>query len=339
MRLVVDGYGKYLGKRDNQIVVKDHKHELDFFLAEELSQVIITGKGSVGFDALKLLALNNVDVVVLNWTGDVIYRLSPPELKNVESRREQFKAYYDNRSGFLCKEFIGAKIENQKAVLGTIAKSREGNKKELVSEIQYHRDKISDYLGRLESLENLPVDEIRGHIFGLEGKSSIEYWTAISSVIDPELDFQSRSGRGAPDGVNAMLNYGYAILRGEIWRAVHLSALDPYAGFLHADRWGRPSLVFDLIEEFRQQIVDKTVFTIINRKEVTKKDFTQDNEQCHIEDKARKKLISSILRKLDKEIMIKGEKTRWSSIIIQQAQLLAKYLAGKAEYKGFYLRW
>lgn len=173
----------------------------------------------------------------------------------------------------------------------------------------------------------------------MEGKSSIEYWTAISSVIDPELDFQSRSGRGAPDGVNAMLNYGYAILRGEIWRAVHLSALDPYAGFLHADRWGRPSLVFDLIEEFRQQIVDKTVFTIINRKEVTKKDFTQDNEQCHIEDKARKKLISSILRKLDKEIMIKGEKTRWSSIIIQQAQLLAKYLAGKAEYKGFYLRW
>lgn len=124
MRLVVDGYGKFLGKRDNQIVVKENGNELDYFLAEELSQVIITGKGSVGFDALKLMASNNVDLVVLNWTGDIIYCLSPPELKNVQVRREQYEAYHDPRSGFLCKEFIGAKMENQKSVLGSLAKSR-----------------------------------------------------------------------------------------------------------------------------------------------------------------------------------------------------------------------
>ncbi|MDP1551862.1 MAG: CRISPR-associated endonuclease Cas1, partial [Methanobacteriaceae archaeon] len=75
MRLVIDGFGKFVGKRDNQIVIKQNGHEMDYFLAEELTQIIITGKGSVGFDALKLMARYEVDLVVLNWKGDIIYRL------------------------------------------------------------------------------------------------------------------------------------------------------------------------------------------------------------------------------------------------------------------------
>jgi len=251
LRIVIDGYGKFIGKRDNQIVVKENGHELDYFLAEELSQVIVTGKGSVGFDALKLLAQNQVDLVVLNWTGDIIYRLSPPELKNVEARREQYSAYQDIRSGFLCKEIIRAKIENQRAVLRSLARSREKNNADLSFRLIKHRDVISEYVNRLNNMVDMPVEDLRGEIFGLEGQSSIEYWKGISLVINPDFGFKSRSGRGAQDGVNALLNYGYGLLRGEVWRAVHLSALDPYAGYLHADRWGRPSLVFDLMEEFR----------------------------------------------------------------------------------------
>lgn len=339
LRLVVDGFGKFLGKRDNQIVVKEHGHEIDYFLAEDLSQVIITGKGSVGFDALKLLAQHNVDLVVLNWTGDILFRLSPPELKNVESRREQFLAYNDVRSGFLCKEFIGAKMENQKAVLGSLARTREVKNPDLAADILMHRDKISEYLQRLRKLENRPVEELRGQIFGMEGKSSIEYWDSIVMILDPEFGFKNRSGRGAVDGVNAMLNYGYGILKGEIWRAIHLAALDPYAGYLHADRWGRASLVFDVMEEFRQQVVDKTVFTMINRKEINNSDFVMGEKFCRIEDVARKKLISNILRRLDSEIKVNDLKMKWSSIISYQTRLLAKYLVGKVEYKGFYLRW
>lgn len=99
MRLVIDGFGKFVGKRDNQIVIKQNGHEIDYFLADDLTQIIITGKGSVGFDAMKLMALHEVDLIVLDWKGDIIYRLSPPELRNVTSRREQYKAYSDARGG------------------------------------------------------------------------------------------------------------------------------------------------------------------------------------------------------------------------------------------------
>jgi CRISPR-associated protein Cas1 len=338
LRLVVDGYGKFVGKRDNQIVVKEKGEELDFFLAEDLSQVIITGKGSVGFDALKLLAHHNVDLVVLNWTGDIIYRLSPPELKNVQARREQFKSYHDYRSGFLCKQFIGAKLENQKSVLGSLAKSR-GKNHDLSREILVHRDRISVFLEKLRNLEDGPIDKLRGKIFGLEGKGSLDYWNGFSLVLDPEFGFENRSGRGANDGVNAMLNYGYGLLRGQIWRSVHLASLDPYAGYLHADRWGRASLVFDLMEEFRQQVVDRPVLSLVNRGEVKISDFEIKDDYCLMSDELRRLLISKILDRLDSKIKVDGRHVSWDGLINNQTLLLAKYLTGEAKYEGFYRRW
>lgn len=339
MRLVVDGYGKYIGKRDNQIVVKENGHEVDYFLAEKLSQIIITGKGSVSFDALNLMAINDVDMVVLNWSGDLIYRLSPPELRNIKARREQFLSYNDSRSGFLSKEFIISKLKNQKTVLASLAKNREDKNEDVYLEILSCRDNISKYLDRLKRVEIKPVDEIRDKIFGLEGKASIEYWNGVRRVLPPEFGFISRSGRGAIDGVNAMLNYGYGILKGYIWRALHLAALDPYAGYLHADRWGRASLVFDIIEEFRQQIVDRTVFSLVNRRVVRETDFTYDDSLCHMSDKVRRLLISTILNKMESKIKYNDKDISWADLINHQANLLAKYLVGDSEYKGFYRRW
>ena len=70
-----------------------------------------------------------------------------------------------------------------------------------------------------------------------------------------------------------MLNYGYAILESEVTKNILLSGLDPYCGFLHFDMPNRTSLTYDLMEEFRQQLVDKVVFTLINHKQVSLEDL------------------------------------------------------------------
>jgi CRISPR-associated protein Cas1 len=136
-----------------------------------------------------------------------------------------------------------------------------------------------------------------------------------------------------------MLNYGYAILQGETWRAIYLASLDPYCGFLHADRYGRISLVFDLIEEFRQQIVDKTVLSLINKKQFKLDDFQFKDGMMILSQKARKKLISSIYSKLSNKIKFNEKEFKYSNIIVHQSQLVGKYLEGKEKYTGFYLRW
>lgn len=324
-----------MGKRDNQIVIKENNHEIEYFLAKKLSQIILTGKGTISIDALKLLAINNVDVVVLNWTGDIIYRLSSPELGNSRVRREQLRAYEDERSCIICKELIKSKMENQKAILGLLAKSRE----EDAIKLRSHKDKISGFSNSVQKLENSSINNIRGKLFGLEGMASVEYWKGISLVIDSEWNFAGRSGRGAKDGFNALLNYGYGILKGEVWKAIHLSSMDPYAGFLHADRWNRPSLVFDLMEEFRQQVVDRTVLKMVVRKSIKPINFKMEDNKCKISEEARKKLIAQILTRLDNNVKFIGQYVRLSDVIVHQARLMVKFLTKNEEYKGFYMRW
>lgn len=156
MKLVVDGFGKSVAKRDNQIVIKENGKEVDYFRAEDVSQILLTGKGSITFDALTLLANHDIDCVSINWKGYVDYRLTPPEKKNVIVKKEQFFALADKRSGQIAKAFINAKIENQKAVLGTLAKSR-SNDEFLTAQ----RDKLNYYLDKLDGLKKDTSDNLR----------------------------------------------------------------------------------------------------------------------------------------------------------------------------------
>ena len=169
MKLIIDGFGKSVAKRDNQIVIKENGKEKDFFLANEISQILFTGKGSITFDALSLLAEHDVFCASIDWKGHVDYTLSAPDRKNVLVKKEQYFALMDSRSGYLAKAFILAKIENQKAVLGTLAKSRDENEF-LINQ----RDKLSDSLENLSKIYLKTSDNLRNKIMGIEGQTSVE---------------------------------------------------------------------------------------------------------------------------------------------------------------------
>ena len=334
MRIIVDGYGKTVAKRDNQIVIKENGKEEDYFVIDEISQILITGKGSITIDALSLLAEYEVDCVSINWKGHVDYMLYAPYRKNAIVRKEQYFALADERSGHLAKAFIKAKIENQKALLGTLAKSREDN-----DVIIKQRYKLSNLLQKLEESPDGKSDDVRSSIMGIEGQASAEYWTALSDVVDDKWGFSNRSGRYAQDSINSLLNYGYAVLESEIWKSIYLAGLDPYCGFLHSERYGRASLVFDLIEEFRQQVVDKTVLSIVNKNSVSLEDFEFKDNSIIIKDNARRLIISKILDKLGSKIQFNDINMSYFDIIQYQGRQIANYLTTGEDYVGFSLRW
>ena len=85
--------------------------------------------------------------------------------------------------------------------------------------------------------------------------------------------------------MNSLLNYVYAVVESEIWKSIYLTGLDPYCGFLHSERYGMASLVFNLIEEFRQQIVDKTILSIVNMNQVDTDDFEDKGNIMLMNDK------------------------------------------------------
>jgi CRISPR-associated protein Cas1 len=339
-RLVVDGYGRIVSRHGKQIIVREKGRVLHRVTPENLRQIVLMGRGSITFDALRLLSEYGVDVIALDRYGRLAMRLSTGMMRTVRTRREQYKAYGDERSGHLSKGFIYAKMRNQYALLGTFAKTRRDTHPEDAELLLEGRGEIKQLMERLQRVEDQPIEEIRGHLMALEAMSSKIYWGAVEMIIPESFGFEGRSGRGAVDPVNAMLNYGYALLQGEVWRGVHYAGLDPYGGFLHTDRPGRPSLVLDLMEEFRQQLVDKTTLSLVTKREVAPEDFHYEEGRCLIGERVRRKLIKRVLEKFEKHQYYRGIRRRWCDIIHFQAVEVAKYLRGETKsYEGFYLRW
>lgn len=102
-------------------------------------------------------------------------------------------------------------------------------------------------------------------------------------LLPDEINFKNRNQKPENDVVNSMLNYGYAILASEIAKNIVTLGLDPYCGLLYADLKRRQSLIFDLIEEFRQQIVDKTVFKLINTNQINETNIDKRNNSLKLE--------------------------------------------------------
>ena len=334
MRLIIDGFNKSVSKRDNQIVIKEDGKEVDYFLSKDLKQIVILGKGAITFDAISLLAESDVDLIAIDWRGNIRYRLSSKDHNNVKIRKQQYQALNDSRSGYLAKKFIESKIKNQKSTLSTLSRNRGG-----IEFLEIQKNKLDNLSKAVAEIKNRPSDKIRSQLFGIEGLASTEYWQAFRYLIDDEYNFLKRSGKGAPDIVNSMLNYSYAILASEVLKSLHISGLDPYAGFLHSDLYGRSSLVFDVMEEFRQQIVDKSVLKLINLGQIDKDDFEIKNDYVFIGEDCRKLLVKTILDKLNNEVTFDGIKKTYCDFIEIESRNIVDYLLYEKQYKTFYIRW
>lgn len=345
MRVVIDGFGKYIGKEGNLIVIREKGKTGKKANPSELKQLIIAGKASISSDAIDLLLKNSVDVVFIDKRGEVTGRLSHPFVGTAKTRREQYLAYNDNRSVVLSKEFALAKLRNQMAILANLAKARKDSNREVAEEIMEERSRINKTIDSLKEVFGDKIDEVREEILGIEGRASNYYWNAVKLVFSSEYKFEGRRGldekhsRYAQDIINAMLNYGYAVLYSECVRAVELAGLDPYAGFLHSDRSGRTSLALDLMEEFRQQIVDKAVIKLISYKQVKHNECELRNFVCMLEDSARRTLLGEILERLEKRTQYAGRNLTYSAIIQSQARKIARFLRQEGSYKGFWQRW
>lgn len=177
------------------------------------------------------------------------------------------------------------------------------------------------------------VDECRLQLMNLEAQAAKRYWEAAGHLLITVPNWQVRVHRGADDPVNTCLNYGYGILYSQVASAISLAGLDPYAGFVHADRAGKPSMVFDLIEEFRQPVVDRTVFALFNRGETIRLDGGRLN------DASRRLIGDRVLGQLDSQEPYRKRQHKLRTIIALQAQSVASYFKAETDYTDYVMRW
>lgn len=185
-------------------------------------------------------------------------------------------------------------------------------------------------------------------LLGMEGTAARLYFSQFSRMLKsrtPEgalaFDFQGRNRRPPRDPVNALLSFAYALLAKDFTVTLQAVGFDPYLGFYHTPRYGRPALALDLMEEFRPIVADSVVISVINNGEITGADCVRRAGAVALTDAARRRFIEAYSRRMDTLVThpVFGYSISYRRVLEVQARLLGRYLTGElAEYPQFLTR-
>jgi len=291
-----------------------------------LSHIIVNARGfSISGDALKLLLRHGVQIVFLSKNRP-IGKLQPMRRGgSIKLKKEQFKAQMDDRGLNIAWRIVLNKISNQINLLKRIRKVRMRRDAKLAEELRMDIERI-DYVKK--EVESKGAGDYKPWYISKEAEASRIYWETVNKLLPSEVGFEGRRKKRfdrPSDPFNIALNYLYSILASEVWFAVELSGLDPYLGYLHEDSSRRPSLVMDLMEEFRQPIVDKILIHFFT----VGKDWKNIlNQEGRLTEKGRRKLLELYYKALDRKVTFQNRTLPIKAHIQLQPLRLAKYIVG-----------
>lgn len=337
--LYVTQPGSYLFKEGNTVVVKKDKERILQLPIHTIGQIVCFGFEIMLTPPLMAFCVENgVSIAWLSENGKFLGRVEGPVKGNVLLRRDQYR-WADNvqKSLDIARCILAAKINNSRMNLQRFLRNQPKHEHE--KSILMQVDKLAKLLHRIESYQNF--DEIRG----IEGESASGYFSVFNHLIVQQKDdfcFCNRSRRPPRDRVNALISFIYTLLVFDVRSALETVGLDPFVGFLHADRPGRPSLALDLMEEFRAPLADRLALGLINRKQIKANGFViHGTSEVEMDDETRKKLIISYQNR-KKETLIHpflNEKMEIGLVFQTQARLLARYIRGDLDlYPAFVWR-
>ena len=330
MDLLIDAYGTYIGASGERIVLrlpsKTKGRIKKEYPIRRLEKIVILRPASISTNAVKLAVEHDVDVVYLGAFGKPIGRIFGSDARGLATvRRAQLEVSIDPvRALELAKSFVAGKCRNQILQLKFLMAKHDADfNREIL-----RSDALLKTLGALG-----PGEKAREKLLGIEGYIADKYWRALRSL----YRFPGRIPRGR-DKFNSAINYGYGILYNEVERACLYVGLDPYIGLYHAERYGKPSLVLDLVEEFRVSVVDSAVFPLFLTKTLGKRgDFEKiTTGQYQLSSEGKAKIVEAVFKHLNQNVRWKGKTYSLKVVIEKQSQSLARCFLGKEPtYRAF----
>jgi CRISPR-associated protein Cas1 len=281
-------------------------------------------------------AERNIGLAFLGPNGRFLARVTGRVKGNLLLRKKQYELSQKAEASLtIAVSFLLGKIANSRKV---IERARRDHAM-LVDGAAL--EAVSDFLkGTLKSIQaGESLEELRG----LEGSAAKQYFGVFDQLIlqqREDFSFDERTRRPPRDRMNALLSFLYTLLTYEVASALEAVGLDPYVGFLHADRPGRPSLALDLMEELRPVFADRLALSLVNRKQISGKGFTEkESGGILMDDETRKAVLSAWQARKQEEIVhpYLKEKIQFGLIPHVQAMLLARYLRGDLDaYPPFF---
>ncbi len=328
--------GHFVGKRSERVIVRKDRQIITEMPALKLTGLTISARGnSISGDVIELCMGKDITVNILNGLGKIIAFIGPPGGVEGEISMLQSKEHSGELGLYLAKMFILGKVKNQFALLKYYYKYRVNHENGFG---EVFRERESDMKNLITNIKNLSAHHTpefyRQQLMGMEGAFANHYWSHIRKLFQNGIAFEGRVREGAKDMVNSSLNYGYGILYGRVANAAIRARLNPMSGFLHSFQTGKPVLVYDLIEEFRSSVVDRSIFTMLRRGEKIAVE-----EDGMLNQESRKKIAHAIICRLGSEIFWIGRRVTLDDVIKMQAMNIKNHLLRKSVYKPFLAKW
>jgi CRISPR-associated protein Cas1 len=331
--------GYRVGCKDEVLTIKDKDKLIEEVRMRDVSHVALFGNVQISTQAIQSLCEQEVPVTYFSMGGWFYGITRGHALKNVFLRMEQFRLARDEATCLsLARQFVHGKIRNHRTLL-----------------MRNHLEPPEVVIGKLKraSEDALSANSIE-ELLGIEGAAASQYFQQLGGMVKVEDDlpglglpventkqrtfnfnFNNRNRRPPTDPVNAMLSLAYSMLAKDCTLAALAVGFDPYLGFYHQPRFGRPALGLDLMEEFRPLIAESTVLSCINNRVVTDKDFVKAGQAVNLTAPGRKRFFQTYEQRMSSLIThpLFDYKVSYRRALELQARLLAKTLTGEiAEY-------
>jgi CRISPR-associated protein Cas1 len=299
--LYLNTQGLYVGRKSELLEIKDRGRLVQEVRLRELNQVNLFGNIQLTTQAMRILLELEIPLVLFSQHGYFFGMLQGTGLKNIMLRRQQFRLA-DEPSWCLklAKSLVIGKIRNQRVLL-----------------MRNHVDPPAEAIDRLKQLaRRVERVESAEQLLGVEGTAARVYFANFAGMLKPgdtpldpgnalglpprfAFDFRGRNRRPPRDPVNALLSLVYTLLSKDLTVTAAAVGFDPYLGFFHLPRPGRPSLALDLMEPFRPLIADSVVITAINNRMVYPEHFVEGGKGVVLTDAGRKAVFRAYEQRMD----------------------------------------
>lgn len=317
----------YLMLDGENVVVRSEDHELGRMPLHNLEAILSFNYPGASPALMGACVERDVDLCFFTPTNRFLARVVGTAHGSLAVRRVQYD-WSKSPDKHLCaaKFFITGKIYNSRWVVErTLRDHRERIDAEKLATVSA---RLTQYARDVSACPD--IEALRG----LEAVAASTYFSVFDDMIindKRDYSFRGRTRRPPLDRVNALLSFAYALLAREVASALTGVGLDPYLGFMHADRAGRASLALDLMEELRAPVADRFVLSLINRRMVDAKQFTRkENGAVLMGDNLRKQFLTG-WQERKREIITHpylNEKLPWGLVPHAQALLLSRWMRG-----------
>ena len=331
--LLVNKPGTFIGLTHKGVTISERGKVIAHHHAENLSQIIITGQGvSMSSNLISFCLSRKIPIDFFDYQGTHLGSIINSKYTQNTLWDKQSKASPTLKNK-IALGIITGKIKNQFALVKYFNKYHKNHYPNLQTKLAMVEQEAEAFR-QWKNASSTTNDEFLQKLIGHESQMAIRYWDYIRELIsDDEVEFGPREHQGAKDLMNSMLNYGYAILYVRVWQALLAARLNPYDSIIHVHQEGKPTLVYDMVEIFRSQVVDRIVISLIQKGQ------DLDISKGLLTDKTRQLLVKSVMERLARYEKYQGEEMKMEQIILRQAKLLAKAFEGTETFKPYVAKW